>query len=281
MTNRTMRVLAILLMTTSRVVAASPAGNSSPAGMTMKSGYADADGLKVYYEVQGTGEPLVLLHGSFMTIDATWGTLRPTLSKSRQVVAIELQGHGHTADRERPMRYEGMADDVAAVLRRVGIGRADVLGYSMGGTVAAGVALRHPGLVRKLVVVSAVFDNSGWEPQVYEQFKALPKDFAPKPLTDAYEKVAPDPKRWPLLVAKVKTMLTEFEGWKRKDLEGMKAVLLIVMGDRDGFRAEHALEIKRLVPNGQLALIPGGDHFFLWSRADLLLPMIAGFLDAQ
>ena len=246
----------------------------------MNSGYADADGLKVYYEVQGTGEPLVLLHGSFMTIDGTWGTLRPTLSKSRQVIAIELQGHGHTADRDRPLRYERIADDVAAVLRHLGIARADILGYSMGGTVAAGVALRHPRLVRKLIVVSALFDNSGWEPQVYEQFKALPEDFAPKPLTDAYERVAPDPKRWPVLVAKVKTMVTELEGWQRKDLEGMKAALLMIMGDRDGFRAEHALEIKRLVPNGQLALIPGGDHFFLWSRADLLLPMIASFLDA-
>jgi pimeloyl-ACP methyl ester carboxylesterase len=276
-----MTVLATLLMTTSRVVAANrPAENSSPAGVAMKSGYADADGLRVYYEVQGTGEPLVLLHGSFMTIDATWATLRPTLSKSRQVIAIELQGHGHTADRDRPMSYERMADDVAAVLRHLGIERADVLGYSMGGTVATGVALRHPPLVKKLIVVSAVFDNRGWEPQVFEQFKALPKDFAPKPLTDAYEKVAPDPKRWPVLVAKVKTMVTGFEGWKREDLQAMKAPLLIVMGDRDGFRAEHALEIERLVPNGQLAFIPGGDHFFLWSRADLLLPMITSFLDA-
>lgn len=278
---RIVMVLATLLVTASMVEAIRPAGGASVAGGTMKSGYADADGLKVYYEVQGTGEPLVLLHGSFMTIDATWATLRPALSKSRQVVAIELQGHGHTADRDRPMSYGRMADDVAAVLRHLGIGRAGVLGYSMGGTVATGVALRHPPLVKKVIVVSAVFDNSGWEPAVFAQFKALPKDFAPKPLTDAYEKVAPDPKRWPVLIEKVKTMVTEFEGWKRKDLREMKTPLLIVMGDRDGFRAEHALEIERLVPNGQLALIPGGDHFFLWSRADLLLPMIASFLDAQ
>jgi pimeloyl-ACP methyl ester carboxylesterase len=251
--------------------------------MTGKSGYAESNGAKVYYQVHGDrdGVPLVLLHGAFMTIDATWAPMLPALTSSRKVIAIELRGHGHSTDAEHPFSYPAMSDDVAAVLRHLDVKQADVLGYSMGGTVATGVALRHPGLVRKLVVVSAVFDNSGWDPQAFEQFKALPPDFAPKPLTDPYEKVAPNPKHWPVLVKKVKQMVTQFPGWSDSELRALKAPLLIVMGDRDGFRPERAVAVSRLVPSGQVGIVPGGDHFFLWSRTDLLLPMVTSFLDAR
>jgi pimeloyl-ACP methyl ester carboxylesterase len=109
----------------------------------------------------------------------------------------------------------------------------------------------------------------------------LPADFAPKPLTEPYQKVAPDPTQWPVLVQKVKQMGTDFPGWSESELRALTAPLLIVMGDRDGFRTDRALAVSRLVPSGQLAVIPGGDHFFLWSRADLLLPLVGGFLDAR
>jgi pimeloyl-ACP methyl ester carboxylesterase len=280
-------VAATLVMSTAWVANGSPArsstGGKKMTKVTMKSGYADSNGAKVYYEVHGDreGTPLVLLHGSFMTIEASWPTLLPSLTTSRKVIAIELRGHGHSTDAKDAFSYPALAADVAAVLRHLDVKQADLLGYSMGGTVATGVALRHPELVRKLIVVSALFDNSGWEPQAFEQFKGLPADFAPKPLTDPYQKVAPDPKHWPVLVQKVKQMVTQFPGWSETELRALKAPLLIVMGDRDGFRTERAVAVSRLVPSGQLGVIPGGDHFFLWSRSDLLLPMVLGFLDAR
>jgi pimeloyl-ACP methyl ester carboxylesterase len=277
---------ATLVLSTAWVANGAPARNI-PGGkkmtkVTVKSGYAESNGAKVYYEVHGDreGTPLVLLHGSFMTIEASWAALLPTLTTSRKVIAIELRGHGHSTDGKDPFTYPALAGDVAAVLRHLDVKQADVLGYSMGGTVATAVALRHPELVRKLIVVSALFDNGGWEPQAFEQFKALPADFAPKPLTDPYEKVAPDPKHWPVLVQKVKQMVTQFPGWSESELRALEAPLLLVMGDRDGFRTDRAAAVSRLVPTGQLAVIPGGDHFFLWTRTDLLLPMVLAFLDA-
>jgi pimeloyl-ACP methyl ester carboxylesterase len=283
----TTMLLATFAMSTAWAVGGSQAKATTEGkkmtGATMKSGYAASNGLKVYYEVHGDhdGVPLVLLHGAFMTIEATWPTLLPTLTQSRKVIAIELRGHGHSTDSKEPYSYPALAADVAAVLRHLEIKQADVLGYSMGGTVATGVALRYPELVRKLIVVSAVFDNGGWEPQAFEQLKGLPADFAPKPLVDAYAKVAPDPKHWPVLVQKVKQMVVQFPGWSEGELRALKAPLLIVMGDRDGFRTERAVAVAHLVPGGQLGVIPGGDHFFLWSRADLLLSMIGGFLGAR
>ena len=149
---------------------------------TMKAGYAQSNGAKVYYEVHGDreGTPLVLLHGSFMGIETTWAPILPSLTASRKVIAIEFRGHGHSTDTSDPFSFPAMAADVAAVLRHLEVKQADVLGYSMGGTVAAGVALRHPELVRKLIVVSAAFETGGFDPAAFEQFKALPADFAPK-----------------------------------------------------------------------------------------------------
>jgi len=276
-------------MVTTLAVAAlwmSPAAASAKGGTKMnaveKSGYAASNGVKVYYEVHGDGPgtPLVLLHGSFMTNDTTWSGMLPSLSKSRKVIAIELRGHGHSSDSAEPFTFPAMADDVAAVLGQLDVKRADVLGYSMGGTVAAGVALRHPELVRKLIVVSAALDAAGWEPQSLAQIKGLPADFAPKPLVDAYDKVAPDPKHWPVLVQKVQKLITQSPGWSEAELRGLKVPVLLVMGDRDGFRTERAIEVSRLVPQGQVGVIPGGDHFFLWSRADVVLPMVQAFIDA-
>jgi pimeloyl-ACP methyl ester carboxylesterase len=258
-----------------------PTGGKQMTAATMKSGHADSNGVKIYYEVHGDrdGVPLVLLHGAFMTIDINWASLLPALTPSRKVIAIELRGHGHSTDAKDPFSCPTMAADVAAVLRHLQVTRADVLGYSMGGIVATALALRHPDLVRKLIVMSAVFENSGWEPDAWERLKALPDDFAPKVITDVYEKIAPDPKHWPVLVRKVKQMIYSFPGWPENELRALKAPLLIVLGDREGCRIERAVAVSRLVPTGQIGVIPDGDHFFLWSRPDLLLPMISAFLD--
>src|SRR5207249_1541757 len=182
-------------------VAVASALSTVPAGVSPADGpgrYASVNGLKMYYEVHGAGPPLVLLHGAFLTVDA-WGKLLPELARSRQVIAPELQGHGRTADVDRPLSFRQMAEDVAALLREIKIEHADVYGYSMGGTVALALASRHPALVRKLIVQGSTYNKDGWEPEAFKQFSALPPDFAPKPLKDPYDKVAPDPKHWPVL----------------------------------------------------------------------------------
>jgi len=239
--------------------------------------YANVNGLKMYYEVHGTGRPLVLLHGAF-----GWATVYPTLAKDRQVIAVELQGHGHTADIDRPLTIEQMADDTAALLKELKIEQADFFGYSMGGTVALGVAIRHPNLVRKLAINGSHARKmaDAFEPEMFKQFQSLPDDFAPPILKEPYDKIAPDPKQWPTLVAKIKKMGLEFKGFTREELKAIKAPVLITFGDRDGTRPEHAVEMFRLIPNSQLAIIPGADHFLIYQNPEKLLPMVGAFLDA-
>jgi pimeloyl-ACP methyl ester carboxylesterase len=242
-----------------------------------KGRYADVNGLKMYYEVHGSGRPLVVLHGSL-----GWATVYPGLAEGRQVIAVELQGHGHTADVDRPLTYEQMADDTAAPLRHLKIERADVFGYSMGGNVGLALAIRHPSLVRKLAINGSYYGRmeDAYEPESFRQFRSLPADFAPPVLKDPYDRVAPDRTKWPTLVAKIKSMGQDFRGFAREDMMSIRAPFLITLGDRDGVRPEHAVEMFRLIPNAQLAIFPGADHFLLWQHPERLLPTIAAFLDA-
>ena len=239
--------------------------------------YISVNGLKMYYEIHGTGRPLVLLHGAF-----GWATVFPTLAKARQVIAVELQGHGHTADIDRPLTYEQMADDTAALLKQLRIEQADIFGYSMGGNVALAVAIRHPELVRKVAINGSHYGKieGAYNPETLEQFRNLPPDFAPKVLKDPYDKFAPDPKQWPALVAKVKKMGLEFKGFAREEMKSIKANVLVTLSDRDGVRPEHAVEMFRLIPQAQLAVFPGADHFLLWQDPEKMLPTIAAFFDA-
>jgi pimeloyl-ACP methyl ester carboxylesterase len=243
--------------------------------------YADVNGLKMYYEVHGSGQPLVLLHGAFGNIDG-WATVLPALSKNHQVIAVELQGHGHTADRDKPLSFEQMADDTAALLKQLGIKEADFFGYSMGGTVALAVAVRHPELVRKLAVLGSCTASTkeAYEPESYKQILSLPADFAPPVLKDPYDKVAPDPKRWPILVTKIKDLTRDFKGFSPTEVKSIKAQTLIMMGDREGIRLEHALEMYRQISNAQLAIFPGGDHFVLYANPGRVLSTLAPFLEA-
>jgi pimeloyl-ACP methyl ester carboxylesterase len=243
--------------------------------------YAEVNGLKMYYEIHGSGRPLVLLHGAFGFAEG-WGAFLPTLTKTHQVIAIELQGHGHTNDIDRPLTFEQMADDAAALLKQLKIKNADFFGYSMGGTVALGVAIRHPELVRKLAFYGSCAGTAKdtYDPEIYKQFQSLGPDFAPPVLKKPYDRMAPDPKRWPVLVTKIKELEKIFKGYSAADLKAIKAQTLIMMGDRDAVRPEHAVEMYRLIPNAQLAIFPGGDHFLLFSSPDKLLATLTPFLNA-
>jgi pimeloyl-ACP methyl ester carboxylesterase len=258
--------------------------------------YAEVNGLSMYYEIHGTGEPLVLLHGAYMTIDAM-GEVVPELAKTRQVIAVELQGHGRTADIDRPLSYEQMADDVGTLVDHAGIEDADIFGYSMGGGVALQVAIRHPDVVRKLVVASVSYTSDGMHPELLAMFPTItPEVFAGSPIEEAYLRIAPNPEDFPTLVAKLKRLDMEPYAWPPEDIQGISAPTLFIIGDSDAIRPEHAVELFRLLgggvpgdlaglPKSQLAVLPGTTHFVppgsaVLDRAGWLLPMIGEFLDA-
>ena len=257
--------------------------------------YAPVNQLNMYYETHGEGPPLLLLHGAYMTVDM-FGPLLPGLAAIRQVIAPELQAHGRTADADRPLTYEQMADDCAALLRHLEIGQADVVGYSMGGAAGLQLAIRHPELVRRLVVASAGFRYDGMPAEAIAMFPSItPEMFAGSPMETEYQRIAPNPGDFPTLVEKLKELDTTDFAWPEEDIRGVAAPTLIVLGDSDGVRLEHAVEMFNLrgggvmgdlsgLPESQLAVLPGTTHFIppgsgLLDRADWLLAMIPPFLD--
>ena len=257
---------------------------------------ASINGLTMYYEIHGTGRPLVLLHGALTTIETSFGKLLPALAKTRQVIAIEQQAHGRTGDIARPLTYEQMAEDTAALLRDLKIEGADFFGYSMGSGIALQIAIKHPQLVRKLALAAPIFSRDAFYPHVLPQIETLnPEHLAGTPWHQAYLKVAPKPGDWPMLVEKVKQLNREFQGSTAEAVRSIKAPALIIIGDADVVRPEHAVELLRLlgggvagddasgrptIPRSQLAVLPGTTHVTLVDRADWLLSMVQEFLDA-
>jgi pimeloyl-ACP methyl ester carboxylesterase len=236
-----------------------------------KTGYAQVNGLKMYYEITGEGRPAVYIH----PIVSHCG-LVSELTKNRQWIAMDLQGHGRTADIDRPMTCEQHADDIAALLKDLKIEEADFFGDSFGGTIAVTMAVRHPKLVRRV----ASYGGS---------FAPFPKDSATvlTPDSDAfkwkreeYQKVAPDPKQWPTLFKKVLKSGMEWKGFSPDELKAIRAPVLIACGDHDLIPVERCAEWSRMIPNAQLAIIPDASHFVLFSEPEKLLPTIAAFLDA-
>ncbi len=257
-----------------------------------QTGYAPVNGLRMYHEIHGAGRPLVLLHGALSAIGTSFGKVLPSLAKTRQVIAVEQQAHGRTADIDRPLTYEQMAEDTAAVLRELDVETADFFGYSMGGAVALQTAKRHPDLVRKLVFAGgACYNRDGYYPEVLAGIEGLtPEALAGSPWEEEYARIAPNPQDWPALLDKVKTLDRDFVGWPAEDIQSIRAPVLIVVGDADVVRPEHAVEMFRLVgggaigdlhglPRSQLGVLPGTTHVTLVDRADWLVSMVAEFLD--
>jgi pimeloyl-ACP methyl ester carboxylesterase len=237
------------------------------------------NGLQLYYETHGSGRPLVLLHGGVQTIDLSFGPLLEPLAAGRQVIAVELQGHGHTADRDRPMTIEALAGDVVALLDHLGIAEADFFGFSLGGHVAYPVAVGAPTRVGKLIVASA----DGHRPPGRES-APLDEDRMPtaadfQAMRDAYEAVAPDPAHFEAFAARVTAMVHEFPGWT-DELRSLQAPTLLVFGDRDFSPLSDVVELIELLPDAQLAVLPGTTHIGLTQRPRELLALITPFLDA-
>jgi pimeloyl-ACP methyl ester carboxylesterase len=259
----------------------------------VKTGYATVHGLKMYYRIQGSGRPLVLLHGALSSIDTDFGKLLPELAKKRQVIAIEQQAHGHTADIDRPLTYELMADDTAELLRQLKIEKADFFGYSMGGGIAVELAIRHPELVGKLVWAGGVsYSPDGLYPMIRDGAKELkPELLVGSSWQKAYLVIAPNPTNWSALVFKIRDLDIHCGGWKSEEIRAIQAPELLIIGDSDIVRPEHVVEMFRLLgggvpgdvsglPRSQLAVLPGTTHVAVIDRIDWLLSRVTSFLDA-
>jgi len=246
-----------------------------PTGMA----YAPVNGLQLYYEIHGSGKPLVLLHGGLMTIDLNFGPLLEPLAGGRQVIAVELQGHGHTADTSRAMTIEALADDVVTLLDHLGIAEADLFGFSLGGLVAYAVALGAPARVGKLIVASADAHRPPGRESVPldEDRMPTPADF--QAMRDAYDAVAPDPAHFEQFAAKTSAMVHEFAGWTG-ELRSLQVPTLLVFGDHDFSPLPDVVELFELLPNAQLAVLPGTTHVGVIRRPGEVLALITPFLDA-
>ena len=254
------------------------------------SGYALVNGLDMYYEIHGDGSPLALFHGAMGTINSCFTDLLPALAASRQVVAVELQGHGHTADVDRPLSYRQMAADAAALLEALDIEVADLVGYSLGGAVALELAIQHPDRVRRLVFAGGTsYRRDGLYPEMLEEPESATDDLTGSVWHQAYARVAPDPGRWPDLVAKNRELDRTFAGWPDKDIQALTVPALLIIGDSDIVRPEHTMKMFRLLgggvigdlaglPASRLAVLPGTSHVGLLDRVDWLQSMILEFL---
>lgn len=264
-----------------------------------RSGYAEVDGLRIYYQVHGdltTGKtPLLFLHGSFMSGDAMMPFIDPLVA-ARPVIAIDQRGHGRTGDFEGPLTYEKLADDAAGVLAALDVPTADVLGYSMGCTAAIMMAVRHPERVGKLIAVSGTYRRDGWYPEVLKGFeKFTPEMFAGTPLEAEYKRLSPTPDAFPILVEKIIAQEALPLAIPDDQIRAIQGKTMIILGDADGVMPEHALKMFHLrgggdieaatkgfmseAPRAQLAILPGTSHLGVMGRAELVGSLVTPFLD--
>ena len=252
---------------------------------TARTGYAPVNGLELYYEISGEGAPLVLLHGGFGATEM-FGGLLPTLTAEHQVIAVDLQGHGRTADIDRPWRIESMADDIAALIAHLGLGKAAIMGYSLGGAVALQTAIRHPELIERLIVVSAPFRRTGWYPESLtgmDQMGAHVADFMKQtPMYEMYARIAPCPDDWSKIWGKMGDLLRQDYDWSA-GVAALAMPTMIVIGDADSIPPAHAAAFFGLLGGGQrdgswdrsgvtphrLAILPGATHYDIFASPAL------------
>ncbi|WP_309083192.1 alpha/beta hydrolase [Chelativorans sp.] len=275
------------LVTAALLVAGPVLAESEPVGQRV-----EVNGMQMYYEVSGEGDPLIVLHGAYMNIP-TMGEIIPRLAENHKVYALELQGHGRTTDIDRPITYPNLADDVAVFMDKVGLEKADVFGYSMGAAAGLQLAIRHPEKVNKLVAASVAYDVEGWQPD----FKAfIPQMnvemFLNMPFAEDYKKLAPDPDGFPALVEKLIQLEKEPMAWG-EDVKALKTPVLIIAGDADVATLEHNVAMFRLLggggmgdmgkplPASRLAVLPATSHTAVIGQTDLLVGLIEPFLKGE
>jgi len=253
-----------------------------------KSGYSAVNGLNMYYEIYGEGTPLVLIHGGGSTIQTTYGNIIPLLAKHRQIIAMELQAHGRTGDRAADLSFEQDADDVVALLHNLHIAKADFFGYSNGGHTLIEIALRHPGVINKMIIASSFYKRSAAPPQFWEGFDYATIDVMPEALKDGFLKVNNDRQALQNMFEKDVQKMKTFTGWSEEQIMSIKAPALVINGNNDVGSIEHAVEMYRTIPCSQLVIVPGkhgtyiGTIEFLdngkWNQ-QYIIDIINGFLN--
>ncbi len=270
-------------------------GNSKTTSIDARSSYASVNGLNLYYEIHGSGDPLILLHGGLGAIEM-FDEVLPSLAQNRQVIAVDLQAHGRTADIDRPLSFELMAGDIAALIKHLGFEDADVMGYSLGGGVALRTAIQYPEVVRKLVLVSTPYKRDGWYPEILAGMGQMGPQIAEQmkqtPMYQQYASLAPKPEDWPVLLTKLGELLRQDYDWSN-EVAAIKAHTLIVVGDADSIRTAHAVAFFELLgggkadagwdgsgmSNARLAILPAMTHYNIYS-SPTLAAVVASFLDA-
>jgi pimeloyl-ACP methyl ester carboxylesterase len=281
-----------LLLVNGGCVLRSGESMSIPQSKALESGHAPVNGINMYYEVHGRrdGTPLVLLHGGGSTIEVTFSRVLPVFAGSRRVIAVEEQGHGRTSDRDAPVAFESSADDVAALLRYLKVERADIFGFSNGASVALQVAMRHPQLVRKLVFASSLTKREGAHPQFWEFIKQADFSNMPQPLKDAFLRVNADVRQLKTMHDKDAARMQNFKDVPDDMIRSVRAPTLIVLGDQDIVKPEHAVELTRLISGARLLILPGGHGDYLGEMVmtqtntrypELTARLIEEFLDSQ
>lgn len=256
--------------------------------MEFKNGYADVNGLKMYYEIHGKGKPLVLIHGGGSTIQTSFGRIIPSLALSRKVIALELQAHGRTNDRNADLSFEQDADDVAALLNYLKIEKADVLGFSNGGTTTIQLTIRHPELVNKIILCSALAKRNGVPDGFWDFMSSATLDNMPELLKEGYIKVAANPDGLQIMHDRDAKRMINFKDIPDELIQSIQAQTLIIIGDKDIITPEHAIVMHRQIVNSELAIIPGGHGQCIgeittitpdFKESDLVVPMIEKFLN--
>jgi pimeloyl-ACP methyl ester carboxylesterase len=252
--------------------------------METTSGYADVNGLHMYYEECGSGSPLVLLHGGMLSIDLSFATLIPDLAARHRVIGVEMQGHGRTADIEREITPAALAGDIVALLDELGIERAHVFGHSLGAAVTFELAVSYPERVRSVVPASASVRMEGMHEDLTDPAKQatssrMPtqQDFAD--MQETYSKLSPHPEHFGDFLASLSSTAADLQGWSDEQLAGITAPTLLIIGDHDFTTVEHGALMLELIPGATLAVLPGATHMEVTRRSDLVLPMLADFLD--
>ena len=251
--------------------------------------YANVNGLKMYYEVHGKGFPLVLIHGGGSTIGTTFGRILPILAKTHQVIAVEMQAHGHTADRDQPLSFEQDADDVAALLKHLNISKADIFGFSNGASTTLQIAIRHPEVVNKIVVASTMYKKAGSYPWFWEMMQKAKFEEMPQPYKDAYLQINPDKDALYKMYLRDATRMQNFKDIKEEDIKGIKAPALIILGNNDVVSPEHGVEMYRQMQKAKLMILPGGHGDFIGELSTLkpgnndypAVPVIEEFLKEE
>ncbi|HYJ37687.1 MAG TPA: alpha/beta hydrolase [Chitinophagaceae bacterium] len=248
--------------------------------------YANVNGLKMYYEIHGEGFPLVLIHGGGSTIGTTFGRVLPALSKTHKVIAVEMQAHGHTADINRPLSFQQDADDIAELLKQLHISKADIFGFSNGASTTLEIAIRHPGIVNKIIVASTMYKKDGAQPWFWDMMAKATFEQMPQPYKDAFLQINPDKDALHRMYERDVARMQSFKDIKEEDIKSVKAPVLILIGDNDVATPEHAVEMFRKMQNAKLMILPGGHGDYIGEFTTVkpgqkeypALPIIEAFL---